>query len=241
MNTQYYGDDDLLTNTSTRVPFCFCADISGSMERANAEGKKPIDELNKFINDMMSYIATSDGLRDSVEVAIVTFESEVTVVRDFATVAADEAPVELTANGGTALAHGVTRALDILEARKKSYQENHIDYFQPVLVLITDGKPGDMEDLPSVAERTSRMAEDKKISIFPIVIGSDDDEPKWREIQTILAPLSPKHNVMHLRGLKFEELTKFLSKSLDRLVAADPGDDTVQTAAPDIGGGWDEW
>ncbi|MCR5348696.1 MAG: VWA domain-containing protein [Bacilli bacterium] len=242
-NNPYFGDDDLVTNTSNRVPFCVCVDISGSMAKTDpTTGKKPIEELNTFINELHKYIRESNGLVDSVEFAIVTFNSEFQVVRDFALCKEEDPEVNLEARGGTALAHGVNLALDILEQRKLDFKNNHVDYFQPVLVLVTDGKPGDQEDLPATAQRTSEAANNGKLAIFPVVIGSDNDEAKWREITNILSPLSPKHAPMHLRGLQFDQLMDFLVKSMEQLVISNPDDGKpVATADPDAGGGWGTW
>ena len=241
--SDYFGDDDLITNPAARVPFCVCADISGSMERTDpVSGKKPIEELNGFINGLMAYIREHPDLATSVELSLVTFESTVEVVRDFALCKAEDPEVQLTAKGGTALAHGVDKALEILNERKLSYKNTHVPYYQPVLVLITDGKPGDKEDLPDVALRTSQLAEESKLSIFPVVIGSDDNEEKWRSIASTLEPLSPKHKPLHLKGLAFSEFMNFLTQSIERLLTANPLDDKpVQTADPNAGGGWGEW
>ena len=235
----YLGMDDLVINPAARIPLCFCADISGSMGRENAEGKKPIEELNTFLNDMMAYIRGEASLSQSVEVAIVTFQSQVDVVRDFALCKEDDAPVSLVPAGGTALAHGVDKALEILEARKTMYKDNTIDYYQPILILVTDGKPGDLDDLPAVADKTTNLSNDGKLSLFPVVIGADGDEAKWRSIMDCLKCLSPNHAPLHLKGLQFQGLLEFLGKSLERL--HDSGGEEKQTTGQQTGGGWDAW
>lgn len=237
----YLGMDDLQINPAARIPLCFCADISGSMARENAEGKKPIEELNTFLNEMMSYIRGEANLAESVEVAIVTFQSSVDVVRDFALCKAEDGLVELTASGGTALAHGVDKAVEILEARKQMYKDQAVDYYQPILVLITDGKPGDLEDLPAVEAKTCQLSNENKLSLFPVVIGADGDEAKWRSIMDCLKGLSPNHAPLHLKGLQFQGLLQFLGKSIERLHESNPGQQEEKTTGGEVGGGWGEW
>lgn len=135
-NNSYIGDDDLITNTSSRLPVCLCLDISGSMKKNDA-----ISALNEGVEAFYQAIREDEQARNSCEIAVITFNSEVKIAEEFSTVD-KKGKVHFTAEGGTALAHAVNRALDLLEERKNSYKANGVDYYQPWLVIITDGKPG---------------------------------------------------------------------------------------------------
>lgn len=151
----FFGEDDLITNTSSRLPVCLCLDISGSMQKDDA-----ISALNEGVSAFYDAIRADEQARNSCEIAIVTFNSEVTVAEEFSTVDKKE-KVCFKAEGGTALAHAVNKALDLLEERKNSYKANGVDYYQPWLVIITDGKPGDSDDVPEAQSRTRKLSEKK--------------------------------------------------------------------------------
>ena len=209
MENRYLGDDDLKFNTSARLPVCLCLDTSGSMAKDDA-----ITQLNRGVVALYESLNNSEQAQASCEVAVVSFNSEVSVVEDFSTVVDRKAP-QLTAEDGTALAHGVEKCLDLLEERKQAYKLNGIEYYQPWLVIITDGKPGDKEKLPEVQERTRKLIEEKKLVLWPIAVGSDDNEEKFHQIMDVLNGFSPVPKARHLKDLKFEEFFEWLGKSVE--------------------------
>ena len=131
--------NDLLDNPTTRVPVCLCLDTSYSM------CGNPINELNEGIRIFLNAINNDEVAKYSAEIAIVTFDSDARVIQDFATVDKINPPT-LTANGLTSMNQGVNLALDILENRKKEYAKAGVDYYQPWLVLMTDGAPTESID-----------------------------------------------------------------------------------------------
>lgn len=207
-NSSFAGDDDLIFNTSSRLPVCLCLDISGSMVKNDA-----IDQLNRGVASFYEAIGNDPQAKQSCEIAVVTFNGEVKVDEDFSLVDTKSAP-HYTAEGGTALAHAVMTALDLLEKRKEDYKDGGVDYYQPWLVIITDGKPGDKEDIPAAQSRTRDLIESKKLSLWPIAVGSDDNEEKYHEIMEVLNGFSPKPKAIHLKNLKFEEFFEWLGKSV---------------------------
>ncbi len=213
----YIGDDDLITNTASRLPVCLCLDISGSMQRDDA-----ISALNEGVTAFYDAIKADEQARISCEIAVVTFNSEVTVAEDFSSVDS-KSKVNFRAEGGTALAHAVERSLDLLEERKNDYKQNGVDYYQPWLVIVTDGKPGDKEDVPAAQERTRRLVEEKKLTLFPIAVGSDDNEEKYRQIMEVLNGFSTR-KAKHLKDLKFHEFFEWLGKSVSTVSASQVGD-----------------
>ncbi len=209
MENRYLGDDDLKFNTSARLPVCLCLDTSGSMAKDDA-----ITQLNRGVVALYESLNNSEQAQASCEVAVISFNSEVSVVEDFSTVVDRKAP-KLTAEGGTALAHGVEKCLDLLEERKQAYKLNGIEYYQPWLVIITDGKPGDKEKLPEVQARTKKLIEEKRLVLWPIAVGSDDNEEKFHQIMDVLNGFSPIPKARHLKDLKFEEFFEWLGKSVE--------------------------
>ncbi len=213
----YIGDDDLIVNTASRLPVCLCLDISGSMNRDNA-----IAQLNEGVKAFYEAIKADEQARMSCEIAVVAFNSEVHIEERFSLVD-QKHDIELKADGGTALAHAVEAALDLLQDRKQEYRENGVDYYQPWLVIMTDGKPGDVEDVPAAQERTRKLEEEKKLTVFSIAVGNDNDEEKFRKVMDVLSGFS-KRRAKHLKDLKFSEFFAWLGKSVSVVSQSKVGD-----------------
>ena len=217
---KYFGNDDLVMNTASRLPVCLCLDTSGSMAKNDA-----IQMLNKGVEHFYEAIKSNEQAVLSCEIAVVTFASEVTVAEEYSSVDTKATP-SFKADGGTAMAHGVNKALDMLEERKLEYKRNGVDYYQPWLVLITDGKPGDLDALPAAQERTRRLIADKKLVIFPIVVGNDDNEEKYHSIMQVVNGfcLENGRKSIHLKDLKFEEFFEWLGKSVSAVSMSQVGE-----------------
>ena len=48
---------------------------------------------------------------------------------------------EMEAEGMTCMGEGLSLALDLLEKRKAKYKATGVDYYQPILVVMSDGLP----------------------------------------------------------------------------------------------------
>lgn len=139
------------------------------------------------------------------------------VLIDFALVDSIKMPV-LSASGLTPLADGVTLALDKLEKRKSQYRTVGIPYYQPWLVLMTDGEPTDDQiSIAATAKRCSDLIEDQKLTIFPILIGNDVDSKT-------LQKFSPKRQPLKLNGLAFNKFFEWLGASVSIVSKSQPGD-----------------
>ena len=218
MSTSSYEEDyfsnseDFVNNPSPRVPVCLCLDTSGSMQG------KPIEELNEGIKTFYYAIKNDEIAVLAAEIAIVTFGFDgIKKVEDFSTIE-NKVPPVLKARGYTPMGEGVNLALDLLENRKVQYKNAGIDYYQPWLVLMTDGRPtGDENELMRAIKRTNSLIKDKKLTIFPIAIGADAD-------MKVLKDFSPKRQPLMLKGLNFKDFFVWLSKSVSTTSQSIPGD-----------------
>lgn len=203
------GLDDLVENPTPRVPVSLCLDTSGSMS-----GEK-IRELVRGVQLFYDAVRDDDDAHDSCEISIVEFNSSAALIHDFASIERLSNIESLSAGGTTAMGHGVNLALDTLENRKQMYSNNGVLYYQPWLVLMTDGHPTD--DIDSAVDRVAKMVNERKLTVFPIGIGSDAD-------MDALARFSPNRPPLRLDGLKFKEFFEWLSKSVARVSRSTPGD-----------------
>lgn len=203
--------EDLVSNPTTRLPVCLCLDVSGSMMG------EPIYELAKGVEYFFEAIKSDEIAKYSVELSIVTFGSEANIVLDFANVDRQQIP-QLNVNGSTNMEAGVNLALDILESRKKEYSQKGVDYYQPWLVLMTDGFP---DYMPSNSIfRVQQLAKNKRLTLFPVAIGDGADKSVLQKFSTMSKNMvfrvkSPEH---------FKEYFEWLSQSVLVASQSSPGD-----------------
>src|SRR5476651_414783 len=131
-----FGGVSFAENPDPRCPCILLLDTSSSMEGA------PIAALNAGLKTYKDELAADSLAAKRVEVALVTFGGEVSLVRDFGAVSEFRPPL-LQPTGDTPMGAAVTLALDLLQARKQLYKENAIQFYRPWVFLITDGAPTD--------------------------------------------------------------------------------------------------
>lgn len=203
--------EDLAENPTARVPICLVLDVSGSMEG------EPIAELQSGVKMFFEAIRDDEVAQFAAEICIVTFGGTAQKVLDFAAINRQDVP-PLVASGMTPMGHAVSIALDLLEARKEDYQRAGVDYFQPWMVLMTDGEPTD--DIGAAATRVANMISKRKLTVFPIAIG------EAANLQS-LARFSPARPPLRLKGLHFNAFFDWLSRSVSRASQSTPGDDVA--------------
>ena len=94
-----------------------------------------------------------------------TFGGEARKALDFFAINRQEVP-KLYADGITPMGAALDLALNLLEARKTEYSNVGVDYYQPWMVIMTDGAPTDSID--SAANKINELVRTKKPTVFPI-------------------------------------------------------------------------
>ena len=146
-NTMLTNLKDLVDNPTPRIPVALCLDVSGSMFG------KPMEELNTGVTRYLEEVRKDELALSSAETALVTFGDTAQRIADFDTADRLRPPV-LEADGITDMGAGLALALDLLEQRKKAYQSAGVDYYQPILVVMSDGAPnGDPRVLKAAVAR----------------------------------------------------------------------------------------
>lgn len=240
ISNSFFGEDDLVSNPTTRVPVCLCLDTSYSMSAVTGgdyqftgktcmrDGRMwnlvdgdvttRIGEMQKGIQSLYDYLRNDEVAYYSAEICIVTFNDTAECIKPFSNIELLNNMNNLSAQGMTAMGEGVNLALDLLEKRKKQYSEMGIDYFQPWLIIMTDGEPtGDTKELNRAIKRTNELVNKKKLTIFPIGIGDEAD-------MSVLSRLSPRRTPLRLKGLRFCEFFEWLGKSISTTSQSMPGE-----------------
>lgn len=193
-------------------PRCACVlliDTSGSMNGA------PITELNNGLHTFQKDLAEDSLASRRVEIAIVTFgDGGVSKLQDFVTVDQFIAP-ELMTGGQTPMGEAIHLALDLVDGRKNEYKQNGISYYQPWVLLITDGAPTD--EWRAAAQRVQAEANARRVTFFAVGVQNAD--------MNVLTQITPR--ALKLDGLRFNELFVWLSQSQKKVSGSKPGDQTA--------------
>ena len=149
-----FATSDFASNPEPRCPCILLLDVSGSMNG------RPINELNAGLVTFRDELLADPLALKRVELGIVTF-GPVHVEQPF-TSAANFFPPILFAQGDTPMGAAITKALDMVEERKREYRANGISYYRPWIFLITDGAPTD--EWQAAANKVFRGEEDKRFA-----------------------------------------------------------------------------
>ena len=177
----------------------------------------PIDELNAGIQIFLNEVKSDDLARWSVDLAIYTAGGLANCIQSFTGIEQIERIPSLYASGGTPLGQATKMALDDINSRKEKYRATGVPYYQPWLVLISDGEPTDA--WIDAAQRARTLSSQRKLVSLPIGVQGAN--------LGILSDFSNKPAVA-LDGLKFCELFQWLSASMARVSASTSSDASVK-------------
>lgn len=216
--TENFGDLEFAQNSDPRIPIVLILDCSDSMmEKRPGEDRSPFEALNGGLDTLWAALHNDPLAKRRAEVSFVTFGSDVSEPTAFKTVDEMVLP-ELRPMGVTSTGEAVIAALDAVEARKQEYRANGIQYYRPIVILITDGLS--TSDTSEAKQRLAEGQTAKKLTFFPVGVSGAD--------LGALEDLAGKRALM-LQGLKFEEFFVWVSASAASVSASQPGD---QVAAP---------
>ena len=239
---KYLNSDDLANNPAARVPVCLCLDLSGSMgiveegsykitgRQEEIDGKvcsiveggiSRLDKLQEGLNLFYDAIKDDDMAIDAAEIAIVGFSDDVKCLLNFNHIENQKIPELPLGKNYTKMGEGVKLALKMLDDRKTLYKNKGIQYYQPWLVIMTDGENnGDINELQEAIDITTQKVNSGKLTVFPIGIGDKAD-------MKTLSMFSPKRRPLRLKSLKFNEFFCWLSQSISRTSVSKPGEKIV--------------
>ncbi|MCP4545405.1 MAG: VWA domain-containing protein [bacterium] len=195
-------------------------DVSGSMTG------DPIDELNRGVKQFVDEVSADDFASNAIELGVITFGG--VVLEPVSMVPLHQVEIQaFSAGGQTPMGEAVTRAIQTLDDRKRDYKNAGVSYYQPWLVLMTDGAPTDSYE--AAAARLKHIAEQKKVLVFGIGIGDYCDFE-------VLSKFCPSERPpKRLAGLKFVEFFAWLSDSMKRVSTSTPGTEIALSST----GGWE--
>jgi uncharacterized protein YegL len=229
-------DEDLIINTTTRCPVCLCLDASGSMSQI-IEGEfintgrtefndgvnwniveggiSRLDKMEEGLNAFLDAIKEDSVARLSIELEIVTFSSEINEIVPFSTVDSISEIPEIQTQDATHIGEAINFCLKKLEQRKQSYIDNGVGYYQPILVVMSDGEDnGNPEVFKDACNRVHSLVNGRKLNCFTIGIDQESNMNKLNQI-------SP---AKRLNSVKFNEFFIWLSKSVQQISRSRAGE-----------------
>jgi uncharacterized protein YegL len=204
-------NNDLIENPSPRCACMLVLDTSGSMS-----GER-INELNAGLSQFIQEVQEDEFTSYSVEVGVITAGGRVTEQLLLTPAHQIQAFDSLNADGDTPLGTAVNKALDALEYRKTEYKKAGVAYYQPWLVLISDGEPTD--NWQAAAQRAKEMSENRKLVVISVGVSGAN--------LTKLSAFSSRP-AKSLSGLKFCEFFQWLSASMARVSSSASTSSSVQ-------------
>lgn len=211
-----FFDIEFAENQDDRVPISLVLDTSDSMTVDRGNGRIPLDELNGALDILVTELNKDPLAKRRAEISIVEYGTEVSEPTPFATVDNLVLPT-LTPSGITSTASALNVALDSIEERKKQYRENGIQYFRPIVLLLSDGLATDGEEaLQAAADRMKDSEAKKKVIFFAVGFGGADLDQ--------LSQFSDVRPALGLKDMDFGKLFEWLSASAVSVSASNPGE-----------------
>ena len=210
---------DLIDNPLPRCACVLVLDTSSSMDGG------PIEALNAGVSQFIREVQTDEIASQCLELGVVTFGGQAVVQMPLTPVQHLLAMQPLIASGNTPMGQGAMLALAMLEARKREYKRHGVSYYQPWMVLMSDGEPTDAWQGP--AQGAHSLSSAGKLVVLPVGVGKSAN-------LGALGQFSSRPAVA-LQGLKFREFFRWLSASMSRVSVSTPGNG-VQLPSK---GGWE--
>lgn len=213
---------DFAKSTKKRLPICFCLDVSGSMIAPTESGKTRIEELNDAFSKFIMAMKANDDVVSSADIAMVTFGGTAKILQNFAPLSGIDTPlIEVNPRSLTPMGEAIQIALKLLEIRKQGYKSKGLKYFQPWLVVLTDGEPegnNAIENMKQAISQTVELETNNKLVVFNIGIGNDVN-------LDILKKLSVKReSPISVGETNLDELFAFLGSSSESIVSGGDAD-----------------
>ncbi len=217
-------NDEILVydNPQARCAVSLLLDTSGSM------AGEPIRLLNEGVNLFCSEVYKDDIARFSVEFEMISFGGKAERVMPFTSFADEKIlPFELSANGSTPMGAAIEIAMASQAERKKFYKSAGIPYYQPWMIIMSDGQPTDAWQEPARIARD--LSDSKKLVFLGIGVGNSVD------IDTLgrICPANRPPKI--LKDLRFSEFFLWLSESMKEVGRSSVGD-TIKLPPRD---GWE--
>ena len=173
-----------------------------------------ISSVNEALKELKAALEEDPCARSTVDLSVITFDSEAHVAIPFCPVSYFEIP-NLNANGMTAMHQAVDLALKEDRRRKDQYRQTGTSHYRSWFFLLTDGRPNDPDN--GAFDRLLDAQRAGSVTFFGVGIGEEAD------IQQIAA-LSVTNGVITATRDTFKSAFSWLSSSISKVTQSSSGD-----------------
>jgi uncharacterized protein YegL len=212
-----------------RVPLMLLLDRSSSVDG------KPIETLNAALTRWIAELREHE-LASRLDLAMISFGDDRATLHNltghstepagdqaFVPVARAVAPT-LTAGGNTPLGQAIRKALAVLPAYKRYVRQDiHVNYYRPIMWILTDGKPNDKWEAAAAELRQAEQG--KHVLVFAVGFGAVD--------KGVLDRLAPDAFYM-IDGLHLEAMLRLVSSSAESLAHGAKPEDIKKQVTQDM-------
>lgn len=196
-------------NREPRQPLVLLVDTSSSMAA-------DLPDVAAGLEALRTALVHDPVARNRVELVVVTFGGQVVTHGDFGEAALFEPP-PLRASGDTPMAAAVLQALDLLAAKKLAYRRSGLDYYRPLVFLLTDGEPTDTARWSEAVRRVREAERDRHVVLLTVGTGTAGFAK--------LGELCPERVPLRLKEARWDSMFQWLSRSLQARSRSRPGDE----------------
>jgi uncharacterized protein YegL len=198
-------------NYEQKCACCLVLDVSGSMSG------EPINQLNEGLKQFLVEVSGDETASSRLEVQLITFESEVTIEKDFGLLDEEYQMPNLLARGTTKMVDGLNRAIESIEERKNWYKETGQTYYRPYIILMTDGAPDGDQNIEQIKTAIKSGVDGKKFNFWAFGVEGAD--------MNLLKDIShPEFSPQKLKGTDFVTFFKWLSSSMNAITNSRDGE-----------------
>ena len=234
---KYLKRQEIIDYPGKKLPVAFLIDMSDSMNKCKGgtptgetqfsdgvawfivrNGSETVmDRLKRRVQDFHEAMARDRRTSVTCQTAFVGFGDRARVLDDFSLVKNKAVSTDRWEAGDndTFIADGIEMALRMLDGQKELIQKEGGDYYQPWLLIFTDGKAHDSpERLQRIKRELLERQNSGKLTVYAVALGDDPElysnirgYSKWRPIP------------YDAEGEKLSEFFEFLKRSVSSISA----------------------
>ena len=148
-----------------RLPVYLLIDCSGSMY-----GER-IEAVKQGIKSLISELKGDPQALETAYISVITFSSTAQQISPLTELMLFKEP-ELNASGATMFGRALTVLMDCINSEVRKSTETQKGDWRPLVFILTDGAPSDVEDFKAAAEKLKNM---KTANIIACAAGADAD------------------------------------------------------------------
>ncbi len=199
-----------MADYTRRLPVYLLLDCSGSMMG------EPIEAVRQGVKALLSELKGDPQALETAYLSVITFDSQARQVVPLTELMTFKEP-EIRAGGATALGGALNVLIDCVNNEVRKSTETQKGDWRPLVFILTDGSPTDIETFREAAQRVKSM---KAANIIACAAGSNANTSYLKEIT---------ESVLMMNTLSAGDLAQFFAwvsgsiRTSSRSVDAKPG------------------